>query len=123
MSAREDSLDAVAIAWTVGFSITVVVATLGNGIVLWIILGMILFDLTKRCMPREPRDTTLATSVKQLCVIYCITIYILIDRSVSYAGHRQMWSSTNYFLVNLSVVDLLMALLNTIFNFIFMRDR
>eukprot|EP00095_Tigriopus_kingsejongensis_P008098 maker-scaffold590_size129399-snap-gene-0.30 protein:Tk08098 transcript:maker-scaffold590_size129399-snap-gene-0.30-mRNA-1 annotation:"tachykinin-like peptides receptor 86c-like isoform x1" len=38
-------------------------------------------------------------------------------------GHRHMWNSTNYFLVNLSVVDLLMALLNTLFNFIFMRDK
>lgn len=34
-----------------------------------------------------------------------------------------MWNSTNYFLLNLSLVDLLMAALNTLPNFIFMRDR
>lgn len=33
-----------------------------------------------------------------------------------------MRSVTNYFLVNLSVSDLLMALLNCVFNFIFMID-
>ncbi|XP_059088771.1 tachykinin-like peptides receptor 86C [Tigriopus californicus] len=62
--------------WTISFTVIVVVGTLGNAIVLWIILG-----------------------------------------------HRHMWNSTNYFLVNLSIVDLLMALLNTLFNFIFMRDK
>ena len=38
-------------------------------------------------------------------------------------GHRQMWTSTNYFLVNLSLTDLLMTILNGLFNFIYMRDN
>ena len=39
------------------------------------------------------------------------------------SAHRAMWSVTNYFLVNLTVADLLMSTLNTIPSFIFMRDR
>ena len=46
-------------------------------------------------------------------------IFLLVER----AGHRPMWNSTNYFLVNLSVVDLLMTVLNTLFNFFSFRDR
>ena len=34
-----------------------------------------------------------------------------------------MWTSTNYFLVNLSLTDLLMTILNGLFNFIYMRDN
>ena len=34
-----------------------------------------------------------------------------------------MWNTTNYLLVNLSVADLMMTLLNTLFNFILMRDK
>ena len=38
-------------------------------------------------------------------------------------GHRSMWNTTNYLLVNLSIADLMMTLLNTLFNFILMRDK
>ena len=38
-------------------------------------------------------------------------------------GHRRMQNVTNYFLVNLSLADLMMSCLNTIFNFIFMKSR
>ena len=34
-----------------------------------------------------------------------------------------MWSVTNYFLLNLTIADVMMATLNTIFSFIYMRDR
>ena len=34
-----------------------------------------------------------------------------------------MWSVTNYFLVNLTIADLMMSTLNCIPSFIFMRDR
>ncbi|XP_023336238.1 tachykinin-like peptides receptor 86C [Eurytemora carolleeae] len=64
------------ILWTLMFSIIIVVAILGNTIVIWIILA-----------------------------------------------HRRMWSVTNYFLFNLTLADLMMATLNCIPSFIFMRDR
>jgi hypothetical protein len=34
-----------------------------------------------------------------------------------------MWSTTNYYLLNLTMADIMMATLNCIFSFIFMRDR
>ena len=34
-----------------------------------------------------------------------------------------MWRVTNYFLVNLTLADLMMSILNCIPSFIFMRDR
>lgn len=37
-----------------------------------------------------------------------------------FAAHPRMRTITNYFLMNLSVADLLMSSLNCIFNFIFM---
>ena len=39
------------------------------------------------------------------------------------SAHRSMWSVTNYFLVNLTMSDILLATLNCIFSFVFMRDR
>ena len=38
-------------------------------------------------------------------------------------AHRRMWSVTNYFLLNLTLSDILMATLNTTFSFIYMKDR
>ena len=38
-------------------------------------------------------------------------------------GHKRMWSVTNYYLLNLTMADIMMATLNCIFSFIFMRDR
>ncbi|CAG9853775.1 unnamed protein product [Phyllotreta striolata] len=46
----------------------------------------------------------------------CIVIWIVI-------AHRRMRSVTNYFLVNLSVADLLLTTFNCIFNFIYMLQR
>ena len=34
-----------------------------------------------------------------------------------------MWTSTNYFLVNLSFTDLMMTILNGLFNYIYMRNH
>ena len=38
-------------------------------------------------------------------------------------AHKRMHNVTNYFLVNLSCADLMMSALNTLFNFIYMKDR
>ena len=46
---------------------------------------------------------------------------IMRDNIVS--AHRRMWSVTNYFLLNLSVADILMAALNCTVSFLYMRDR
>ena len=40
-----------------------------------------------------------------------------------FLAHRRMWSVTNYYLLNLTMADILMATLNCIFSFIYMRDR
>ncbi|GAB6020054.1 Tachykinin receptor [Chamberlinius hualienensis] len=59
--------------WTVVFGVMIVMATGGNLIVIWIVLG-----------------------------------------------HQRMRSVTNYFLVNLSVADIMVSTLNVIFNLVFM---
>ncbi|KAL5273785.1 hypothetical protein ACFFRR_000501 [Megaselia abdita] len=61
--------------WGFIFGLMLIVAILGNAIVIWIIIG-----------------------------------------------HRVMRTSTNYFLLNLSIADLLMSSLNCVFNFIFMLN-
>lgn len=61
--------------WQLIYSMMVVVAIVGNSIVMWIILA-----------------------------------------------HRQMRTVTNYFLFNLSLVDFIMSVFNTIFNFVYMLD-
>ena len=53
--------------------------------------------------------------------IYVVKFSFYIVLKIS--AHRTMWSVTNYFLVNLTIADLLMATLNCIPSFIFMRDR
>ena len=48
----------------------------------------------------------------RVCIIYyCV------------AAHRSMWTVTNYFLLNLTVSDIMMATFNCIPSFIYMRDR
>ena len=58
--------------------------------------------------------------------MYCLLLQVLrveIISSFPPSAHRRMRNVTNYFLVNLSMADLMMSCLNTIFNFIFMKNR
>ena len=41
----------------------------------------------------------------------------------TFSAHRAMWTVTNYFLLTLTVSDLLISTINCIPSFIFMRDR
>lgn len=54
-----------------------------------------------------------------LCRPYCALMFDMCVLS----AHRRMRTVTNYFLVNLSVADLLMAVFNCIFNFVYMLNR
>ena len=50
-------------------------------------------------------------------------IWYLFINILLWAAHSTMWSVTNYFLINVTIADLLMSTLNCIPSFIFMRDR
>ncbi|KAL3280390.1 hypothetical protein HHI36_017875 [Cryptolaemus montrouzieri] len=57
-----------------------------------------------------------ALMIMVACGGNCIVIWIVI-------AHRRMRTVTNYFLVNLSMADLLLTLLNCSFNFTYMIQR
>ena len=90
--------DLLNILWTIAFSMIVVTSVLGNTMVLWTVCGRFLLD-------------------------NCRTAIVYLGFDLKYLAHRRMWSVTNYFLLNLTIADVMMATLNTIFSFIYMRDR
>ena len=56
-------------------------------------------------------------------ITHSTCMHVLILNFYLFLGHKRMWTSTNYFLVNLSITDLLLTVLNGLFNFIYMRDN
>ena len=63
--------------------------------------------------------------VAVVVVFVVVVITVIFNQQVLWTvcAHRRMWSVTNYFLLNLTLSDILMATLNTTFSFIYMRDR
>ena len=60
-------------------------------------------------------------------VAFCVMAFFSVITNVmvlwTVFGHRRMQTNTNIFLVNIAIVDLLMAVLNAVPNFFHMRDR
>lgn len=51
-------------------------------------------------------------------------MFLLVKMFVPFvSAHSQMWTIPNAFIANMSLSDLMMAVLNCIFNYIHMRDR
>ena len=69
-------------------------------------------------MRKSPRDTIhIQHCSSQLGPGFVLSIVYRV------AAHRSMWTVTNYFLLNLTVSDIMMATFNCIPSFIYMRDR
>ncbi|XP_037924023.1 tachykinin-like peptides receptor 86C isoform X2 [Hermetia illucens] len=83
--------------------------------------------MTECLFPSPTRPYELPWEQKTIWgVIFGAMLFIAISGNVIVlwiiVGHKSMRSITNYFLLNLSIADLLMSALNCIFNFIFMLN-
>ena len=111
----------IRVLWTAAFSLIMVISILGNSIVLWIVTG--------RFIPLEVKLFWVWNTSK---VWHSLTLVggeppglvgSLINQWLLCPAHRRMRSVTNYFLVNLAVADMGMAMFNCIPGLVFMLDR
>ena len=75
------------------------------------------------CINISDLPTYMCSQITMTTIPHTTCMHVLILNFYLFLGHKRMWTSTNYFLVNLSITDLLLTVLNGLFNFIYMRDN
>ena len=73
----------------------------------------------------QSQPWTIPSLLWTVCFGLILVVAIIGNCSVLWIvlAHKEMWTVTNYFLLSLTISDLLISTLNCIPSFIFMRDQ